>query len=529
MFEARANRVVLLLIITLQLFEFCASLKQGDTGVCEDIVPDLAECISSNATICALKKLQQNKRRARGRIQKHVTTVCCSNYEYDSDQDRCLPVCYTPCINGTCVGVNECACTPPLTLYNNTICVPSTCDNCEHGDCMAPNVCRCHKNYLMLNGTCVPVCDNVCVNGKCAAPNECKCNDGYKPDPNDPYNCIPICDPACENGTCVAHNKCICGVGYGRTKDYWRCKPTCAGCEYGDCISPNNCVCFNGYDRIDSTCKPKCSSCVNGDCVAPEVCRCHEGYELVGGHCSPICSPPCVNGECVSPNNCSCNDGYDSRDFGVCEPYCSKNCINGHCSAPDFCTCNDGYVHDETDYSLCVKPCIRPCKNGHCSPSSGECFCDLDFEYDNDTESCIPMKPVPCEDCEGKCDNVTKECRCLNVRPCHFNSEDMEVPAEVVASDEVKMAGMNMTLMAIGGACLLLLILVVVVMQRLWHKRNDYTATKPTHENSGLGSVVYTVPNTLISQRASGGPMDEDSGDDDETTDGLIRRNTQLS
>lgn len=39
MFEPRAGRVVLLFIITLQLFEFCASLNKGDTGVCEEIVP----------------------------------------------------------------------------------------------------------------------------------------------------------------------------------------------------------------------------------------------------------------------------------------------------------------------------------------------------------------------------------------------------------------------------------------------------------------------------------------------------------
>lgn len=44
-----------------------------------------------------------------------------------------------------------------------------------------------------------------------------------------------------------------------------------------------------------------------------------------------------------------------------------------------------------------------------------------------------------------------------------------------------------------------------------------------------LGSVVYTVPNTLINQRASSGPIDEDSGDEDEATDELIRQNTRIS
>nr|XP_049694986.1 multiple epidermal growth factor-like domains protein 10 isoform X5 [Helicoverpa armigera] len=450
--------------------------------------------------------------------------VCCNNYEYDMDLDECLPICSNGCENGECVDVDTCECKPPLVLVNYA-CVQPVCSGCEHGECVAPGVCKCHAGYVTQNGSCAPVCSSVCVNGRCVAPNRCECSPGHAPDPSDAFKCNPICDTPCVNGTCAAHNKCICSVGYEPTGNSAVCRPTCAGCEHGQCVAPNQCICSVGYERINSTCKPQCSSCSNGDCVAPGKCECHEGYELKGEDCAPICTPPCNNGQCLAPNNCSCNPGYNLTAKG-CEPICSKPCVNGKCSAPDFCSCDTDYMKNDTDQYTCYKPCDPACFNGTCS-LHGECNCFDDFEYDDATKPCEPVKPIDCNLCDGKCEDSKEVCRCANHTLCVVAI--LQMPAEAVASD-VKMAGMNMMLMAIGGACLLLLILVVVVMQRIWHKRNDYG--KPTSENTNLDSVMYTVPHTLITQRNSRVSVDETScyeGEEDVTnTDTLLQRPVDL-
>ncbi|XP_063893262.1 epidermal growth factor-like protein isoform X2 [Helicoverpa armigera] len=521
MLEPKAVRVVTLVIITIHLFEFYEALKLGTKGVCEDNVLEINPCLISPRECAKRKQLRFRGHKVPKGLKK---AVCCNNYEYDMDLDECLPICSNGCENGECVDVDTCECKPPLVLVNYA-CVQPVCSGCEHGDCVAPGVCKCHAGYVTQNGSCAPVCSSVCVNGRCVAPNRCECSPGHAPDPGDAFKCNPICETPCVNGTCAAHNKCICSVGYEPTGNSAVCRPTCAGCDHGQCVAPNQCICSIGYERINSTCKPQCSSCSNGDCVAPGKCECHEGYELKGEDCAPICSPPCNNGQCLAPDNCSCNPGYNLTATG-CEPVCSKPCVNGKCSAPDFCSCDTDYKKDDTDQYTCYKPCDPPCFNGTCS-LHGECNCFDDFEYDNATNTCEPVKPIDCNLCNGKCEDNKEVCRCANHTLCVVAI--LQMPPEAVASD-VKMAGMNMMLMAIGGACLLLLILVVVVMQRIWHKRNDYG--KPTNENTNLDSVMYTVPHTLITQRNSRVSVDETScyeGEEDVTnTDTLLQRPVDL-
>ncbi|CAH1646919.1 unnamed protein product [Spodoptera littoralis] len=195
-------------LLLTQMFYFCECyLRAGDQGVCWEVLTTYDWSDPSYSSI----KLEKDERGS------HYTTLaCCKNYEYDAEFNRCLPICSTPCINGTCIDVDTCICDTPLILVGGS-CIMPTCTNCEHGDCTAPNVCECHPGYIKSEGICKKFCDNPCISGECVGYNKCKCHDGFMLDPIDPLKCI-LCDNnhelkctvTCRHGYCSPPTACSC-------------------------------------------------------------------------------------------------------------------------------------------------------------------------------------------------------------------------------------------------------------------------------------------------------------------------------
>ncbi|CAH0605448.1 unnamed protein product [Chrysodeixis includens] len=481
-------------------------------------------------------------------------TCSCQEGYKQKNSSVCEPIC--DCVNSICVAPYTCSCFDGYERVNKTTCAPK-CTACVHGVCASPENCLCHSGYDKVEGECKPKCAEPCENGFCSAPNVCSCDEGYvmtgdnvciKPcDPNctdaecarkscstardgelicdhnyefdmGSDSCVPLDDPtcgSCKNGQCVGPEICQCFEGFKKTSE--GCEPICSKpCIHGFCSAPNNCSCDPGYQKTKDVCQPVCSSpCTNGYCSAPNTCTCNPGYHKTKDGCKPVCSPACLNGYCASPNNCSCNNGYQKEGVD-CKPVCSRNCTNGYCTAPDYCTCEDGYKTNQTDYSTCFKPCQTSCGNGSCG-LDGKCFCLFDYEFDNDTQTCIPAKPINCVECSGTC-LAEGECKCADNRACY-----MEPPPP--GPEPVSMAGLDLTLISIGGACLFLFIVIVVVMQRIWQKRHKYES-KPTSDKPVFGSVVYTVPNTLIQSRVT--EEDNEGSCEEDSNDTLLRKEAEI-
>ncbi|XP_068631469.1 epidermal growth factor-like protein [Battus philenor] len=254
--------------------------------------------------------------------------VCCTGWQYKSEDDSCKPLCSTGCSGGHCVAPDICKCDPPAYLDEE------------------------HRNACII-----PTCEPPCINAVCYINNTCKCNEGfvqhntthcYQCDPgytiDDTFNCVPICDSQCVNGKCIGPNICACASGY-ILKDTFTCSPVCE------------------------------SACVNSECTAPNLCTCLEGYTSVNGSCEPVCSA-CDGGQCVGPEVCVCEPGYTNSTRG-CVPVCDETCVNGFCSAPNLCTCNEGYVAND-DGDRCVKDCEEGCEGG--CDEDGKCLdCSIPF------------------------------------------------------------------------------------------------------------------------------------------------------
>lgn len=116
------------------------------------------------------------------------------------------PTCDPPCVNGICIAINKCACSPG---YINILgqCKPE-CENCENGECVSPNNCMCHNGYTKTDGVCKPACVG-CRNGVCTAPNTCTCNDGYVKNDTS-QDCYKPCPKNCKE--CDDDGICLDGV-----------------------------------------------------------------------------------------------------------------------------------------------------------------------------------------------------------------------------------------------------------------------------------------------------------------------------
>ncbi|XP_049869744.1 epidermal growth factor-like protein [Pectinophora gossypiella] len=60
-----------------------------------------------------------------------------------------VPQCAQPCLNGVCVGGNQCSCNPGYVSdrVNPNMCVPNCPGGCPNGVCSAPNFCICNVGY----------------------------------------------------------------------------------------------------------------------------------------------------------------------------------------------------------------------------------------------------------------------------------------------------------------------------------------------------------------------------------------------
>ena len=323
-----------------------------------------------------------------------IVEACCNGYEpyeLDTEAQKCVPICPSNCINGSCLRPNECTCDQGYDISTNILTGYSECEpycpgGCPGGRCTEPYTCTCDPGYKSSSnkGSCIPVCTLGTIrayscgeNASCIAPELCQCDKGYsgwnfndsKKLPVNFYGqkgdieidnysaknssdilCKPLCLPNChKNSTCIAPNECQCDIGYNNLEKSGQCLPVCEGkCHNGFCHSPNNCQCLPGYKPHgllgENLCEPICENeCVNAQCTKPNNCECAYGYEKLKlasklhervseNVCIPICPGKCPNGSCVAPNQCHCNPGYRlayQQQNLVLNQFCELFCESG--------------------------------------------------------------------------------------------------------------------------------------------------------------------------------------------------------
>ena len=77
--------------------------------------------------------------------------VCTSLGAWTGTPPSCSPVCSSPCINGTCVGPDTCACNVGYnaTQEDPTLCLPQCSPPCLNGGvCTAPSTCSCPEGTI---------------------------------------------------------------------------------------------------------------------------------------------------------------------------------------------------------------------------------------------------------------------------------------------------------------------------------------------------------------------------------------------
>lgn len=239
--------------------------------------------------------------------------MLCSHYS----AFKCNPLC-DGCNYGECIAPNLCKCSDGYQWDSNeNKCIPICRMNCTNGKCMAPNECTCYKNYYFNEtlDSCEPNCQSGCTFGICTAPNECTCIVDYRMKDGSTNECEPICEPNCKNGKCVLPNMCLCDNGY-RKNESNECELECKlPCKNGNRIGLNKCECIDGYQQPNESmpiCSPKCDQ--NSYCIAPNECACNYSYEKsnsienLTNICCPICksAEDCMNGTCLSNGTCHC-------------------------------------------------------------------------------------------------------------------------------------------------------------------------------------------------------------------------------
>ncbi|TMW43868.1 hypothetical protein DOY81_011054 [Sarcophaga bullata] len=306
----------------------------------------------------------------------------------------CQPLCSTSCLNGHCIGPDQCECLEGYALNQSQLCEPVCHEICENGWCSAPNICSCYQGFnKTLNGTCKPICDKECINGKCIAPNNCECLEGFKKNPQD--LCEPFCADKCLNGYCQAPGICECYEGYKKLTNQ-TCMPICElECINAECIAPNRCQCKEGYEQYSEN-----------ECQA----KCLEGYARNKDNlCEPICQPECSNGRCIAPKQCLCNQGYQLNTENICQPVdvpystedkeplkqtksCENLCLNGTCWEGK-CRCPDNqHIKAVSDSLICLPMCHydKECLNGFCSENA-MCECLEGYVFSPITYQCENM------------------------------------------------------------------------------------------------------------------------------------------
>ncbi|KAJ9598404.1 hypothetical protein L9F63_010926, partial [Diploptera punctata] len=154
--------------------------------------------------------------------------------------------CEKPCLNGKCVGVNECACLPGYKKTDSEFeCLPHCDYSCGAGFCSAPNWCTCTGGSFQIEHFCTQFCIELSIfrhriwidTASCAA----IFGWDYKLSQS-------LCDKPCMNGDCVGVNECQCTPGYKKGYNKWVCLPHCDfDCGYGYCSAPNKCTCTGGH------------------------------------------------------------------------------------------------------------------------------------------------------------------------------------------------------------------------------------------------------------------------------------------
>ena len=180
---------------------------------------------------------------------------------------------------------------------------------CVNGICIGENNCQCHEGYFPISKIeCAPRCEN-CTNGYCMSPDMCDCNEGFI---WSDYDCVidkseveyendydlDICNKTCNNGKCL-NNTCICSDNlinfnevYCVTLDYIN--------EYNKNVKLNSCEDF----CADGSCA------INGDCsddseMSNEHFKLNETTTVqIDSYCE------CINGNCNDENQCDCFAGF---------------------------------------------------------------------------------------------------------------------------------------------------------------------------------------------------------------------------
>uniref|UniRef100_A0A3P8N849 P/Homo B domain-containing protein n=1 Tax=Astatotilapia calliptera TaxID=8154 RepID=A0A3P8N849_ASTCA len=220
--------------------------------------------------------------------------------------------------------------------------------------------------YHTKQRTCEPCVDHCRL---CTGPNHClKCNASYY----------------VSDGSCV---KLECGEGEVEDPDYDDCMACEQGCKKCVLYNPRHCLsCIEGFYNFQDGCYKNCPAktysveeemtCIPCDdnCVS---CDEHECY---------WCESDLflLEGKCVS----ECPDGfYGDEDSNNCEE-CHSDCVT--CSGPE-----------DEDCLLCEEG--KALENGECV--SDHEVCPIKTFLSGETNTCIPLIHLSCEDCHPSCES----------------------------------------------------------------------------------------------------------------------------
>ncbi len=324
-------------------------------------------CAGANPVICAASD------------QCHFAGTCsastgvCSNPAKGNgtscnDGNACTRIDY--CLNGTCTGENQVACTASDQCHvvgtcntatgvcsnpakaNGTSCNDGNActrtDTCQSGACTGANPVTCSaSDPCHVAGTC-----NTST-GACSNPNAAdgtSCNDGNACTQSD----------TCQSGACTGTNPVICTPS-DPCHVAGACNPATGGCSNPNALDGTSCDDSNG-------------------CTQPDLC--------LAGVCTAGAGNPCANGgTCASGSSggysCFCPTGALGVNCGTCASgytQCSNSCANTQTDAANCGQCGSACAAGETcEAGSCVTPVpaqlafnlpdgFSPVPGGHAAP-----------------------------------------------------------------------------------------------------------------------------------------------------------------
>ncbi|XP_011498130.1 PREDICTED: multiple epidermal growth factor-like domains protein 10 [Ceratosolen solmsi marchali] len=367
------------------------------------------------------------------------------------------PACKIPCINGACVGINQCRCkfgyrTDPRNP-NGNVCVPVCTGGCLNGVCTAPNLCICNAGFVKENGQaesqrcvatdyinmkfCVSIATFLILLTKLEGKSDHyeyavsrNCTETYSTVTQVYLPYTEVYETRTWYGTkkwktrlnykyenrTNYHERAVCCSGYEEDAEMEdQCLPICANCGPREvCSKPETCQCSYGYvmDNVLKQCMPVCEyECLNGYCASPNSCLCNEGFSHDWNSettCVPFCNN-CSNVEhCAEPHVCQCNNGYtrfpiersDLDEGAECKAVCDIECINADCVEPNICKCHEGYEKLNNDDFNCEPTCTYYCVNGECT-NPNVCTCLSGYKLKaNSSHICEPVCTKNCINAE---------------------------------------------------------------------------------------------------------------------------------